>query len=478
MSGPDRNRNKYLFKNAVIFAIGNIATKFINLFLVPLYTGYLVASEYGTADLLYTLCNFLVPLFTLNISEAVLMFSLDKNANEKKITKIATMMLMPVVVLGLISIPILKSIEGFDNYAVYFYAHLVVSAVSQLYLVTLKGQEKLKEFTIGNTLYTAFILVFSLIFLVWLKMGIEGYFLAYIVSGILVAIYAIWTSKTLSNLRGAKFDGDLFRKMTRYSVVLIPTTFMWWIMNFLDRAMIMGMMDASASGIYAVSYKIPTILSSISSIFMQAWLFSAVKNDGTKDNERYTNKVFKMLTVVLSGTSIVLLIFIKQIYSVYVAPEYYVAWEYVPVLMVGHIFLTLSTFMSTSYNVHKDSKGFLFSATVGAIANLVLNAVLIPLIGMQGAAIATAISYIAVFFYRLIDTRKYVRIYLDLKFVSLIAITSICAFSVFIDVSIGWILQALSLAVYMLMARDDMASLAAPIGRLTKKIFGKRVGGE
>lgn len=471
MSSKDKGRNKYLFKNTIIFAIGNIATKFINVFLVPLYTSYLVASEYGTADLLYTLCNFLIPLFTLNIAEAVLMFSLDKNANEKKITRIATTMLLPLTVLGIISVPILQAIDGFGDYAWYFYAHLVTSAISQIFLVSLKGQEKLKQFTFGNILHTVFILVFSLIFLVWLNMGIGGYFMAYIISNILVSIYAIMESKALSNLRGSKFDKRLFGKMVKYSAVLIPTSFMWWIMNFLDRAMVIGMIDASASGIYAVSYKIPTILSSVSSIFMQAWLFSAVKNNGTEDNERYTNKVFKMLAMILAGVSILLLVFIKQIYSVYVAPEYFSAWEYVPVLMVGHIFLTLSTFMSTSYNVHKDSKGFLASASVGAVMNLVLNSILIPLVGVQGAAIATTISYVAVFMYRLFDTKKYVKIHLGLKFVFLILAVSTCAFSVFMDAPVSWILQGVSVAAFILVSRDEILSLLGPVW---KKIAGRK----
>lgn len=475
MSSVDKGRNKYLFKNTVIFAIGNISTKFINLFLVPLYTGCLVASEYGTADLLYTLCNFLIPLFTLNIAEAVLIFSLNKNANEKKIARIATTMLVPLTLLGLISIPILKSMDEFSDYAIYFYMYLVTSGVAQLYLVTLKGQEKLRKYTFGNILHTACILVFSLIFLLWLKMDISGYFLAYILSNVLVSIYAIIESKALSNVKGSKFDKKLFRKMTKYSVVLIPTTFMWWIMNFLDRAMVIGMIDASASGIYAVSYKIPTILSSVSSIFMQAWLFSAVKNNGTEDNERYTNKIFGMLTTVLVGVSMLLLIFIKQIYGIYVDPEYFYAWEYVPALMVGHIFLTLSTFMSTSYNVHKDSKGFLFSATAGALMNLLLNSILIPLVGVQGAAIATTISYVTVFMYRLFDTRKYIKIHLDFKFFLLICAVSICALSVFLDAPVNWIMQIISIMIYVLVDHKNLLMLFTPISRVYSRLFKRNI---
>lgn len=88
-----------------------------------------------------------------------------------------------------------------------------------------------------------------------------------------------------------------------------------------------------------------------------------------------------------------------------VSPEFFDAWQYVPILIVGFIFMTLSTFISTSYNVHKDSKGFLYSSIVGALVNIILNLVFIPFFGIYSAAIATLISYIAVFVYRWIDVK-------------------------------------------------------------------------
>ena len=78
------NRKKYLIKNTAILAIGNIATKLISFFLVPLYTNILTTEQYGIIDLLYTVCTVAYPIITLNISEAVLRFSMDKDANNNK----------------------------------------------------------------------------------------------------------------------------------------------------------------------------------------------------------------------------------------------------------------------------------------------------------------------------------------------------------------------------------------------------------
>lgn len=80
-----------------------------------------------------------------------------------------------------------------------------------------------------------------------------------------------------------------------------------------------------------------------------------------------------------------------------------------PFLTVGCVYLTMASFMATSYTVHKDSFGYLFSGMFGAIFNIVMNFILIPLIGVYGAAIATCISYILVFVFRLFHTRKYIK---------------------------------------------------------------------
>ena len=81
-----------------------------------------------------------------------------------------------------------------------------------------------------------------------------------------------------------------------------------------------------------------------------------------------------------------LLLLTKPFLGVYVADSYYDAWKYTPFLIIGCVYLTLGTFMATSYTVHKDSFGYLFSGSFGAAFNILLNFILIPVIGVYGAA--------------------------------------------------------------------------------------------
>lgn len=448
------NRGKYLLKNTTIFAISNIATKLITFVLIPLYTYCLTTEEYGIVDLLFTITSVLIPIFTLNISEAVYRFSLDKDSDSNKILNISCILIFFAMILGLLSIPVLSIFPQYLKYKVYFYFYLIASMTSQIFLANLKGQEKLKKFAWGNIINTFFTATLNIVFLSILKMKIEGYFLACIIANFIAIIYAFIAGKVQDSFKNFSLDKKLFKEMTKYSVVLIPTSFMWWIMNSSDRIMISEMVGDSANGIYAVSYKIPSILTTIAGIFNQAWVFSAIGEKDSKDNEEYTNKVFKTMYIYMFIIAICICVILKPFMKIYVSSEYFIAWKYVPFLLFGSVFMTLGTFVSTSYNVYKDSKGFLFSGMFGAIMNIILNFILIPSLKVYGAAIATSVSYIIVCLYRIIDTRKYVKIKLKNEYIILIFILFIVCVTLFNENIYGQIMLIIELIVTLLIFKN------------------------
>ena len=292
----NENRNASLLKNTSILGISSIATKLITFILIPLYTYCLNKSEYGIVDMLFTIGSVLIPLFTLNIAESIYRFSMDKNADNDKIVSISFTILLSCILSSLIIVPVVSMFPQYSDYKVYLYLYVVSAAFFQVLTMNLKGQSKLKLFGIGNILSVTFTAVLNILFLVVLKMKIEGYFLAYIISNVLVTIYAIIVGKVFNNLKGYKIDKKLMGEMVKYSIVLVPTTFMWWIINSSDRIMISNFIGNDANGIYAVSYKIPAIITSIATIFNQAWVFTAVDQKDVADKNEYTNQIFKLVS--------------------------------------------------------------------------------------------------------------------------------------------------------------------------------------
>ena len=414
------SRKKYLFKNTIIFALGNFASKFITFFLIPLYTNFLTTDEYGTIDLLTVLCTMIIPIVTLNIIEAIIRFALDKNADIDKITSTGLICLFISTILTIIAIPILNNIESLKDYSLLFYLYVITMSYSQFFLSLLRGKEKLLQYSIGNIIHTLLIGIFNIIFLTIFDKGIEGYFYAFIISNIVTSIYAFIINNTINSIKKFNFDKKLSKEMIKYSVVLIPNSFMWWIMNSLDR-----------------------VMTTITTIFNQAWSYSAIKEEESDDKEEYSNNIFNNLFKTVIIISVLILLILKPFLKLYVGSDFYSAWKYVPFLIIGFVFMTLGTFLATSYTVNKDSMGYVKSATVGTIINLVLNFILIKQIGIAGAAIATAISYISVFVFRLFDIKKYLQINIKKKeyFIGIIVLLFASA-SIYIDNYIGYILFA------------------------------------
>ena len=79
-------------------------------------------------------------------------------------------------------------------------------------------------------------------------------------------------------------------------------------MNSLDRIMVSSMVGIAANGIYAVSFKLPTLVSTLTGIFNQAWSYSAIREEGSRDEKEYNNKIFRQITgiVMLIGLSLIL----------------------------------------------------------------------------------------------------------------------------------------------------------------------------
>ncbi len=438
----ENQRANYLIKNTVIFTIGNLATKFISFFLVPLYTNTLSTTEYGTVDLVSTICNVLAPIMILNISESVMRFSLDREADYSQILSIGILIYFFSLILGLLIFPINSLVPLTDEYSIYIYFNTVMYAGSQLFLCYLRGKERLAAYAIGGVIQTLTLACFNIFFLLNLKLGIHGYFLSMILSSAITMFYAGVSGKVWTVIYHFSINKNLFMQMVKYSIVLIPNTFMWWIMNASDRIMITAIVGAAANGIYAISYKLPTLVSTFTGIFNQAWSYSAIKEEGSEDEVEFNNKVLNTLISFSMLVGIGLLTVAKPFLKLYVSFAYFEAWRYIPFLTIGCIYLTLGTFMATSYTVHKDSFGYLFSAMFGAVFNIALNFWLIPAIGVYGAAIATCVSYIAVFVFRAIHTKKYIRYkILTVEFIVGSILLLVTSFLMFFENMVGFIIQ-------------------------------------
>lgn len=166
---------------------------------------------------------------------------------------------------------------------------------------------------------------------------------------------------------------------------------------------------------YAVSNKIPSLLSVFETIFYQAWMTTAISTkDNSNRDEIYSNVFNNYLVILLIGVLGILLIG-KPFVIILFENSYNNAYLYIPILIMGVVIHALNGNLGSLYSVFKNTKGALYSTAIGALTNVVLNCIFIPYIGIMGAAITTLIGYIVTLVYRWIDTKKFVSIVLEKK---------------------------------------------------------------
>ena len=112
-----KQRNQYLMKNTIIFAIGNFGTKMISFFLVPLYTNLLSTGEYGIVDLILTIGTVLIPFLTFNIADGIMRFALDKDADYTQITGIGIIMMIFSTAAIFLLMPFFRMTESLKDYS-------------------------------------------------------------------------------------------------------------------------------------------------------------------------------------------------------------------------------------------------------------------------------------------------------------------------------------------------------------------------
>ena len=406
---------KYFLKNLSIFTISNFITKLLMFLMLPLYTSILTSKEYGTIDMITTTVNLAMPILTLCITEAIIRFTIEENTNKKQILLNSLNIAFKGYIL-LLLISAVAWLLGMElKTLILFNIYYLVYTVSSLLTYYLKGLERIKIIGWASVIRVIALILLNCLLLLYFKLSVVGYYASLIISDMIVIIIYICNLKKYKVVSNEEKDTALKKEMVKYSKNFVLNSISWWINNASDKYILLLFYDLNITGIYSVAYKIPTIIEFVQAIYSQAWQISAIKEYDKENSAEFFSNMYKIYNIIILFFVCLILIFLKVIAKILFAKEFFIAWKYVPFLLLAILFGALSGFLGSIYAANKDSKMYAKSTAVGAIANIALNFSLIPNFGAQGAAIATCISYITVWILRLVFMKKYIVLDINLK---------------------------------------------------------------
>jgi Na+-driven multidrug efflux pump len=145
----------------------------------------------------------------------------------------------------------------------------------------------------------------NILFLAVWDMGVTGYVLSVILGNLITTVFLAVVARLDRVFSIRAVNRRLMKELLWFSLPMVPTTVCWLITDLSDRYMVTYFCGDAINGIYSAAYKIPTVITLVSSIFMQAWQFSAVaeSSDETECGAFYS-KVFRgYLSVITIGTA-------------------------------------------------------------------------------------------------------------------------------------------------------------------------------
>ncbi len=428
------SKHKYLFKNVFLFSINNFVPKLLSILLIPLYTNCLTTAEYGVSDLITTTVALLIPIFTLDIQDAVMRFALDKAYKKNDVFSVALRIILVgtgivcigTYVVSLFNIPGLE-----DSYLFFFVLMYFTTALYNSISLFCRGIDKVNVMVVAGVIQSVVTLSANILFLVVFQWRLTGYLFANTIGSVIALIWCFLGAKLHRYIKWTTTKG-VFKDMVTFSFPLIFSVIAWWVNNASSRYILSWMSGVAVSGLFAISYKIPNILTIFQNIFFQAWSISAIKEFDKNDSDGFISNMYNMMNfamiTVCSGIILINIPVSDFLYS----KEFFEAWKFVPPLLVSVVFNAMALFIGSIFTAVKDTKTLSISTIVGAVINLICNFIFVYFWSAYGAALATTIGYAVVLLMRHIILHKHIYMHIvwwrDLTAYGLLIFQMILAF--------------------------------------------------
>ena len=405
------DERKRLIKNTGIIAIGNLSTKLVSFLLLPLYTSILTTSEYGTVDYIISISVFCVPFVSLLMDESMFRFLIDCKNDREKTNVISLSMLLILfgcILFSIIAIPILIFLKY--DYSFYFILYICSSVVAMMISALLRGIGRTDKYAAYNFFTSTLNAILNVLFVAVFRLGVKGMLLAFILSQLSISVVYIIKEKLWKYIEFNNLDKNEAKEMLKYSIPLIPNKVSWSIINLSDRIIIMNVLGSGIAGLYAVSYKFPSLMDTVYGFFYQSWKESSARAIESKNQNQFYNNIYKHLKSFMYSVVIIMTAFMPFVFYILINESFSKAILYVPILLLSTYFSNISGFYGGIFTAHKDTKIMGTTTIMAAVINIVLNILFIRWIGLFAAAISTLISNFVVYICRKRKVKKYIEL--------------------------------------------------------------------
>ncbi len=393
---------KLFLENFIIYGFGGIINKLIPLIMIPIITRLMPDKNYfGISDMANTIVSFGAAIAVMGMYDAMyrMFFEKDDEAYKKRVCSTTvvfvyvTALIVGVAVIfarNLLARYFLGSTEcAFIIYYVAF--NVMTDTVNTIIASPTRMQNQRKTYLATNTIGPLISYAMSIILLK------QGHYYIAMPLGLLCSSLIIHVIYLIINRKWFDvklFDFALLKAMLPIGLPMAVNILTYWVFNSCDRLMITNLINVGEAGVYGIGSKLGHASQLVYTAFAAGWQYFAFSTMKEDDQVESNSAVFEYLGAISFVITMFVCVISYPLFNILFEEEYLPGYIVAPYLFIAPLLLMLFQVITNQFLVIKKTWPNMIILIIGAASNVLFNYILIPVMGIEGAALGTLAGYI------------------------------------------------------------------------------------
>ena len=390
--------------DSLVYGLGGVANQAVAVLLVPIYARELGPSGVGVTGVLNATVSLALMLVGLALPQAFFRWYLREATTIRDRGRVLRTVLgirlaASFAGLALVLLAMLPLTE-----LLYDGAHLVVFALvgpivlfdsfNAIPLSYLRAERRPRDYVLISLTRAALGTVLILGFVIVLRFGVLGVALGAASSAAVSAAIGLIVL-VRSGVPRPAIDPALARPMLSFALPLVPAAIAGWALNLSDRPLLQALTGSSdVVGVYTLGYTAGLVVNAlVIQPFALAWGAAHWEVSRSEDAPRTFARVLTWFLAIAAGVALLLSAIGTDVIRLLTGPDFELSRFIVPFSAFSYVLYGAHAVVASGLSITGRSGLVAITMGIAAAATVVLNLVLIPWLGMYGAAISTVAGY-------------------------------------------------------------------------------------
>lgn len=390
-----------IFKNSLIYTLGEILPKISSFLLLPVFTRYLSTEEYGILSYTESFMLLFSVLGTLGLNSYALRYYFERKDEESRKLLIGTVYMVIgianviLLVIGFITFP--KLIEKYSIQVPWYPFFLLaiinnfLSSFNSIPLVVYRVRQDSTKYVALNFSRFFLQLLLNICFVVFLEKGILGYYISTLIVN--VPYFFVYLA-IIKNVACFRISYNYVKEGLKFSLPLLPGSISFFFLTVADRIILERYVSLSDMGIYNIAISLSGALGMVIQSGYHAIEPEMFNKYAQPDYFPFIKKTQAYYFSAIYVMAMTIALYSQEVFAIMTAPSFHKGYHLVPIILIGIVMSGQNIIYDGVLSAEKRTKIIGAISIIGACISLVFNVLVIPYLGTIAAALSRMVSYV------------------------------------------------------------------------------------